>query len=168
LWAEALESLTLFHSGGFYTSVALMLERALRRGYAPLVQQFIRHRDASEQCKYVNVAAKRRNVVLLRWLLGNGTPIDINAAIEAGTDRHSVAYVDVAGYLSEGDRVELICQAVANEKYHKLLQWALENTSFREESSRTTIRNAIMEASTDTVQWLRENLTETAARAWCV
>jgi hypothetical protein len=163
LWTETVETLERFHSKRLYSCVSLMLERALRRGYLRLAQRFVRYRNASERCKYVQVAAQHRNIVLLRWMLANGTPIDTSAAIGVGEDRSSFAYVEVAGYLSESDRVQLVCEATRKTKLRKLLQWTLENTNFSGGGSRDAIRKAIREASTDTVQWLRENVTETAA-----
>jgi len=71
------------------------------------------------------------------------------------------------GYLSEGDRVELVGEAIRNKKWPKLVQWTLENTIFNDDSS-ATIRNAIRQAPSDTVQWLRENVPSAEARKWRV
>jgi hypothetical protein len=42
---------------------------------------------------------------LLRWLLAKGTPIDRPPAIRLATNWDSAEYVEVAGNISEGDRV---------------------------------------------------------------
>jgi hypothetical protein len=167
LWAEALESLEGFRSCEFSLCAPLMLERALKRGFLPLVQQFMGGRDAEEKRNYLDVAAMSSNVVLLRWLLAKGTPIDKYSAKYLVSERSNVPYFEVVGYLSEGDRVELVCEAAA-EKRHRLLRWTLENILFSDDSSRTTIYNAIKRAPSDTQQWLREHLTNPEARKWCL
>jgi hypothetical protein len=74
--------------------------------------------------------------------------------------------VEVAGYLSEGDRVQVVCEAIS-KKWLKLL-WTLENTTFIDRSARSTVYDAIKQASSDTVQFLRENLTSAEGRKWCI
>jgi len=167
LWAEALETLELFQRRGYNSCVCVMLERALKRGHLPLVQQCMRNRGSTEKCKYVFVAAERRNVVFLRWLERNGTPINTSSAIQLATGPSSVEYVEVAGYLSESDRAQLVCQAVAS-RWYKLLLWTLDNTKVDDDSSRAAICNAIKQASSDVEQWLRDNLANTEALQWCV
>jgi hypothetical protein len=167
LWTEALEILELFHCTEFYSYVALMLEQALKRGYPTLVDQFMGHGCVGAKSFYVKVAAKLQNVVLLKRLLARGTPIDISSAIEVGTRHRFGEHVEVAGYLSEGDRVKVVCDATANKKWRKLLLWTLEHTTFSDDRCRTTIGNAIMQAPADIEQWLRENLTEAEIWKWC-
>jgi hypothetical protein len=134
LWTEALESLQVFHSLGCYLAVCLMLEQALKRGHLPLVQQFMEHRDADEKRRYVAVAADNRNVVVLRWLLANGTRLAKSSAIQLSTRRGCEGYIEAAGYLSEGDRVQLVCEALMNTDWRKLLRWTLEDTRFNDSS----------------------------------
>jgi hypothetical protein len=162
-WAKALEALETFHALGCCSYVSTMLERALLRGFQPLVRQFMELRDAGEKRHHVAlVAGKYGNVVLLRWLFATGVPIGTSFANEIATE-----HVEVAGYLSEGDRVQAVCTAIT-KKWHKLLQWTLENTRFNDDSSRATIAKAVKQAPSDTVKWLRENLTNAEARKWCL
>jgi hypothetical protein len=167
LWREALDSLERFHSCGFFSCVSVMLDQALRRGYIALVQLFMRHRGADEERKYVAVAAHDHHVVLLRWLLESGTPIETDSVIEVGSYLPGGEYFEIAGYLSESDRAELVCRAVWRG-CHTLSRWMLENTVFNDASSRAIICTAIEQAPSDTVQWLRDNLTNAVARTWCV
>jgi len=95
LWDEVMESLELFHSQGFYSCVSVMLQRALLGGYLAVAERFIRRRDESERCNYAAVAAKHCNVVLLRWLLENGTPIDRSSAIQVATERRGAECFEV-------------------------------------------------------------------------
>jgi len=168
LWTEALESLKLFHSSGLFGCVSLMLGQALQRGYQKLAQQSIEHRDENERCKYVAIAAKRWNVVLLRWLLANGTPIDKFSAIQLATEHSFSEYAEVASYLSEGDRVQVVCEAITERKWSKLLQWTLKHTSFIDDNASATVCDAIKHAPNGTVQWLRENLSDAETLEWCV
>jgi len=175
LWKEALGSLESFHRCGFYSCVSRMLDQALQRGFMFLVQQLMENRDSNVKREYVSAAAKSRSVVFLRWMLRNGTPIDRSSAIQLATKHSSVEYMyayldylDVAGYLCERDRVQVVCKAITKDKWRRLLRWMLKNTSFNDESSRATIDNALKQASSSTVKWLRENLTNTEARKWCI
>jgi hypothetical protein len=92
-WSEALESLEFYHGCGFYSCVSLILERALTRGYLPLVQRFVENRGVNEKREYVVVAAERSNVVFLRWMLANGTPIDTASAIQLAAEITSGEYI---------------------------------------------------------------------------
>jgi hypothetical protein len=165
LWAEPKATLELFHRGRLYSCVCEMLERALRRGCLAIAQGFIRHRSAIARSKYVQVAARRRNSVFLRWMLANGTPIDRSAAIQLAAACCFEEYVEVVAYLSEVDRVQIVRQAITEKKWCTLLHWTLKNTSFNEASSRAAVDNAIKHAP---VQWLRENSSSTEARRWRV
>jgi hypothetical protein len=162
LWGEALESLEIFHSSGFFSHVSLMLEKALKRGFPTLVQQFVGRRDADEKRKYVTLTARLGDDVLLRWLLANGASIDPSFSHELAT-----AYAEVSVYLSEGDRVQLVREVVTELWGPMLLLWMLENTTFNDVRSRIAIGNAMKQAPSDTVQWLRDNLTSAEVRKWC-
>jgi hypothetical protein len=165
-WAAALEALERFHRCGFYCCVTRMLDQVLRAGYLTVAQRFIGHRDESERRKYVAVATEHWDVALLRWLLANGTPIDTTSVFQLAVYR-SLDLVEVAGYLSEAHRAQLFRKALSL-RWLKMLKWMLENTRFHEDKSRATIRDAIKRASSDTVQWLCENLANGEARTWCI
>jgi hypothetical protein len=154
LWGGALESLEFLHRLGYRPYVSRRLARALGTGHLTLVQQLMGLQDALENRKYVRVAADHGNVVLLRWRLATGSPIDKASPTQIVTE-----YVEVAGYRLEGARVQLVCDFVTKRKRRKLLLWTLEKTRFNNGNSRATVYDAIQQAPDDTEQWLHENLT---------
>jgi hypothetical protein len=79
-----------------------------------------------------------------------GTPIGLSSVVRVGADRCFGQYVEFAGYLSEDERVQLVCEAVT-KKCLKLLQWMLAKTKFNDEHARD-IRNAFQQAPRDYVQ----------------
>jgi hypothetical protein len=127
-----------------------MLQISLERGHAALVEQFMGNRDTNEKSNYVVVAANYFTIVLLRWLLENGPPIDAPLAFKLKTDRLVAFRIEFTGYLSEDDRVQLVRKFVRDSWRGQLL-WILENTKFND-SSRAIITKAIKRAPSDTVQ----------------
>lgn len=100
-------------------------------------------------------------------MVENGTPLDVSTAIKLGTKRSYDCYVEAAWWLSEMDRVTLVVNGLEQKKYFKLLLWVLENTDFKEDGSRVTIRNTISKAPTVAAQLLFENLTKPDVGKWC-
>lgn len=63
----------------------IVLVQALQRGYAAMVRQFFEGKDELVKGQYVAVAGEQRQIPLLRWLVRNGTPLDVPTAIELAT-----------------------------------------------------------------------------------
>ncbi|EGZ08097.1 hypothetical protein PHYSODRAFT_306171 [Phytophthora sojae] len=135
-----------------------------------MVRQFFELRDEQEKRKYVSVAAQPPlcRMLLVRWLIENGAPLDVATAIEIGTKRSYAQNVEVAWWLSERDRVALVLGGLSKNKYRKLLLWVLEHTAFKDASSRATIGDAVKQRNYGTAEWLSEQVVNPEVRTWCL
>ncbi|CAH0491538.1 unnamed protein product [Peronospora farinosa] len=167
LWNEILKMLELFHGDEFIAGVITLLELALQRGYLVMARQFFEHRSEQEKCQYVAIAADHNDIVLMRWLIENGAPLSVHTSISLASDPvFRKQCVEVTWWLSESDRVVVIRNALQNN-VRKLLLWVLDNTVFKDETSRNAIQSALTRADNVTVHWLCDNLSNDDARSWC-
>ncbi|CAI5722746.1 unnamed protein product [Peronospora farinosa] len=167
LWNEILKMLELFHGDEFIAGVITLLELALQRGYLVMARQFFEHRSEQEKCQYVAIAADHNDIVLMRWLIENGAPLSVHTSISLASDHvFRKQCVEVTWWLSESDRVVVIRNALQNN-VRKLLLWVLDNTVFKDETSRNAIQSALTRADNVTVHWLCDNLSNDDARSWC-
>ncbi|OWZ00419.1 hypothetical protein PHMEG_00028389 [Phytophthora megakarya] len=152
---EILETIECFHACNFYSCVSLILNEALQQGFVFVPRQFFKDLAESVKRKYVAIAGEQRNILLMRWLLENGATLDILTAISLALEN----YVEITWWLSESDRVALVCQAL-KKKWFKVLLWVLENTVFKVYDSCNAIRDAIKDAPRETKKWLRDHCTK--------
>ncbi|OWZ07960.1 hypothetical protein PHMEG_00019576 [Phytophthora megakarya] len=117
-----------------------------------MVLQFFKLKTEPLKREYISIAACENNITLLRWLVEHGTSLDINSAIILASKN----FVEMTWWLSEEDRVTLVCKAL-QEEWYSMLKWVLEKTIFNEESSHHALRSAIGEASREIVKRLSEN-----------
>ncbi|OWY93346.1 hypothetical protein PHMEG_00037303 [Phytophthora megakarya] len=157
LWREVSDLMENFHTSEFYFCSLSILEQAFEQGFLLMVHQFFKRKTMETRRKYILIAAEGRCIMVIRWLVENGTPLDINSATILVSNG---PYAEIAWWLSEEDRVTLVCEALHEKWYKKwyyVVEWILENTIFKEESSRHAIRSTIDEVSDESVDTFEDS-----------
>ncbi|CAI5731200.1 unnamed protein product [Peronospora farinosa] len=161
--------LKLLHTDRYHRCVSVILDLALQRGYLVMARQFFERRNEQEKCQYVAIAVEGgHEIVLMRWLIENGTSLSVDTAINLASDLvvYKETYVEAIWWLSESDRVALIHDALENNR-RKVLLWVLQNTVFEDETSWYAIRSGLKMVDNAAAHWLSKNLPNDEARSWC-
>ncbi|GMF58565.1 unnamed protein product [Phytophthora fragariaefolia] len=136
LWGELLRVAEKFHKRGFYSCVCAMLNEALQRRCVLIVKNYFNARNELVKQRYLAAAARVNKITLTRWMIENGTPLDIPTVVSLAPPQAYVRCVEAAGWLSKADRVALVLEGLSRRcMYEAMLLWVLENTVFMDDNS---------------------------------
>ncbi|OWZ22986.1 hypothetical protein PHMEG_0002195 [Phytophthora megakarya] len=100
---------------------------------------------------------------MLRWLVEHGPPVGLPVAMKLVME---FGYVEIASWLSEDIRVQIVLEALQTDK-RELLCWVLMRTQFDCEESFRLIRDGVQCAPNTMLLWFQENLVDSTECKWC-
>ncbi|OWY98651.1 hypothetical protein PHMEG_00030533 [Phytophthora megakarya] len=163
-----LELLNWFDRNGYKVCypdlLKYLLELAIKRNNLDTAHWLLKHGYTINPLALDELSSLERKVPLLRWIVEHGPPLSLSVARELVI---SFDYGEIAAWVSESHRVEIVLEAIQRNK-KALLWWILERTRFECETSRRTIRDGVQSAPSKTQLWFVETFEDSTVCGWCV
>ncbi|KAF1781337.1 hypothetical protein GQ600_16276 [Phytophthora cactorum] len=111
----------------------------------------------------IEEAGRKEMVPMLRWLVEHGPPLNFGTAMKLTVEYF---HNEIAWWVSESDRVQIVLEALQKEK-QDVLGWILTRTRFENVSSQQRIRDAIQRAPESIILRIEEDLSDLEECKWC-
>lgn len=157
-----LRSLERYHNDGYLGGVCTMLQLSLKRDISRWFKCFS-CKDPQVIWPNTSKSIMYFEIMFTRWLSENGAQLNIPVAIKVASTSKSV---EIAHWLTEDDRVGFVCTSLYAD-WRERVMWILDNSIFKETSSRMAIRKAVFDASEDTIKWFIADIRNIKVCEWC-
>ncbi|OWY94379.1 LOW QUALITY PROTEIN: hypothetical protein PHMEG_00035912 [Phytophthora megakarya] len=135
-----------------------LLKLAVENGHLDTARWLSKHGSEINLLDLVEMAGRKDNIPLLRYLTEYGPPLDLRIAKE---------FWRILWWISETDRVQVVLEALKKDDRQVLL-WIFTRTRFEDELSRQIICDGIQHAPTKTLLRIQEKTTDFDACSWCL
>ncbi|KAG2787062.1 hypothetical protein Pcac1_g3817 [Phytophthora cactorum] len=140
-----------------------LLHLAVQKEQLDAARWLSKHGFKITSLSLIEEAGRKEMVPMLRWLVEHGPPLDFGTAMKLTVEYF---HNEIAWWVSESDRVQIVLEALQKEK-QDVLGWILTRTRFENVSSQQRIRDAIQRAPESIILRIEEDLSDLEECKWC-
>ncbi|KAF1793967.1 Ankyrin repeat-containing domain [Phytophthora cactorum] len=140
-----------------------LLHLAVQKEQLDAARWLSKHGFKITSLSLIEEAGRKEMVPMLRWLVEHGPPLNFGTAMKLTVEYF---HNEIAWWVSESDRVQIVLEALQKEK-QDVLGWILTRTRFENVSSQQRIRDAIQRAPESIILRIEEDLSDLEECKWC-
>ncbi|KAG3162560.1 hypothetical protein PI126_g5938 [Phytophthora idaei] len=140
-----------------------LLHLAVQKEQLDAARWLSKHGFKITSLSLIEEAGRKEMVPMLRWLVEHGPPLNFGTAMKLTVEYF---HNEIAWWVSESDRVQIVLEALQKEK-QDVLGWVLTCTRFENVSSQQRIRDAIQRAPESIILRIEEDLSDLEECKWC-
>ncbi|ETM34471.1 hypothetical protein L914_18434 [Phytophthora nicotianae] len=152
-----------FHWNQFELNDPDLLQLAVQEKQLDAARWLSKHGFKITSLSLLEEAGRKRAVPMMRWLVEHGPPLNFETAMKLTMEYRQV---EIALWVSETDRVQIVIEALQDKSIQNEVAWILTRTRFEDPSSKRRICDAIQHAPESTALWFEDHLSDFEECKW--